>query len=88
LATVEHYFQAQKFAGLPYAEQIRTAQSTKRAKQLGRTRKSPLRGDWEAVKDDVMRRAVLRKFQTHADIRALLLKTCGEGLAENSPGLY
>ena len=46
----------------------------------------PLRKDWELAKDDVMRRAVLKKFETHADIREVLLGTGDEALVENAPG--
>ena len=56
--TVEHYFQAQKFPGMEYAEVIRRAKDPKKAKSLGRSRDWPLRADWEAVKLDIMRRAV------------------------------
>src|SRR4051812_28048060 len=86
--TTEHYFQAQKFAGTPYAEAIRQARTPKRAAEMGRDRAHPLRPDWEAVKDDVMRRAVLRKFETHAEIRAVLLGTGDEELIENTSGDY
>ena len=58
------------------------------AKRLGRQRSRPLRPDWEAVKDDVMRRAVLRKFETHADLRAILLATGDDEIVENSPSDY
>lgn len=86
--TSEHYFQAQKFAGTPYAEQIRRAATPKLAASLGRDRSQPLRPDWETVKDGTMRRAVLRKFEAHADIRAILLDTGTEELVENAPGDY
>lgn len=83
--TCEHYFQAQKFAGTPHAEQIRQVKLPKDAAKMGRDRKRPLRPDWEQVKDDVMRRGVLRKFETHADIREVLLSTDTEEIVENSP---
>jgi ribA/ribD-fused uncharacterized protein len=86
--TSEHYFQAQKFAGTPYAEEIRQARSPMVAARLGRARSRPMRPDWEHVKDDVMRRAVLRKFETHADIRAVLLSTGEELIVENAPNDY
>jgi ribA/ribD-fused uncharacterized protein len=86
--TSEHYFQAQKFAGTPYEEQVRRAATPKQAAEFGRRRDFPLRRDWEAVKDDVMRRAVLRKFETHADIRAILLATGDASIVENAPGHY
>ena len=87
--TSEHYFQAQKFAGAPaHVEEVRRAPSPKQAAMRGRSRARPLRADWEAVKDEVMRRAVLRKFETHADIRAILLGTGDEEIVENAPGDY
>jgi ribA/ribD-fused uncharacterized protein len=86
--TVEHYFQAQKFPGSPYVERIRLAHTPKDAKTLGRSRVVPLRTDWEQVKDDIMRRAVRRKFETHAALRALLLGTGDAVLIEDAPGDY
>jgi ribA/ribD-fused uncharacterized protein len=86
--TAEHCFQAQKFAGTPYEEQIRRAPSPKEAKRLGRSRERPIRDDWEQVKDRVMQEAVRRKFETHADIREKLLATGDASLVESSPGDY
>jgi N-glycosidase YbiA len=83
----EHYFQAQKFLGTDdaYAERIRLANSPMVAARLGRSRSHPIRQDWEHVKDDVMLRAVRRKFETHAEIRDVLLGTGDEELVENAP---
>jgi N-glycosidase YbiA len=86
--TTEHYFQAQKFEDAAYRDRIRTAPTPKLAAELGRSRTMPLRDDWEHIKDDVMYRAVLRKFQTHAQLRDLLLGTGDEELVENAPGDY
>ena len=86
--TSEHYFQAQKFAGTPHVEEVRRAQSPKQAAMRGRSRARPLRADWEQAKDDIMRRGVLRKFETHADLRATLLGTGDEEIVENAPGDY
>jgi ribA/ribD-fused uncharacterized protein len=86
--TVEHYFQAQKFHDSLYAERIRLARTPKDAKTLGRSRAVPLRPDWEQVKDDIMRRAVRRKFETHADLRAVLLGTGDAILIEDAPNDY
>ena len=52
---------------------------------MGRDRKHPLRKDWEQVKDEIMQQGVLRKFETHADIREILLVTGDELIVENSP---
>jgi N-glycosidase YbiA len=48
------------------------------AKKLGGQPDLPFLSDWEQVKDDVMRKAVLQKFRTHADIRAIPLSTLRE----------
>jgi hypothetical protein len=84
-ATSEHYFQAQKFVGTPYLEKVRQTKTPKDAANIGRDRSLPLRRDWEQVKDDVMQKAVLKKFQTHADIQEILLSTSDVLLVENSP---
>jgi N-glycosidase YbiA len=73
--TNEHYFQAQKFPGTDYEEEIRKSKSPANAKKMGRTRKYRLRKDWEQVKDAIMREAVLAKFTQHEDICAILLAT-------------
>lgn len=86
--TTEHYFQAQKFTDLAQQAQIRRAPSPKEAAERGRDRRRPLRQDWERVKDDVMRQAVRCKFETHAEIRAVLLGTCEEEIVENAPHDY
>jgi hypothetical protein len=73
--TVEHYFQAQKFAGTEHEEAIRLAKSPMIAAHMGRSRKRPLRVDWERVKDDVMYQAMRAKFVQHVDLRRALLAT-------------
>lgn len=89
--TVEHYYQAQKFAGgedevvIPL---IYAAPTPEEAAALGRCGDRKLRSDWDMVKTNVMRAAVLKKFLTHADIREVLLVTGDEILVENSPTDY
>jgi len=82
--TTEHYFQAMKFAGTEHEEAVRLAPTAMRAAQMGRDRKRPLRADWEAVKDDVMRAAVLAKFTQHPDLQAQLLLTGDAELVEHT----
>jgi N-glycosidase YbiA len=89
--TVEHYYQAQKFVGsrdgliIPL---IHAAPTPEEAAALGRCSTRKLRSDWDIVKTDVMRAAVLQKFITHAEIRDVLLATGDEVLVENSPTDY
>lgn len=86
--TVEHYFQAQKFHNDAYREQIRLARTPKDAKALGRTRSVALREDWEAVKEEIMFVACLKKFQTHPELAERLKQTGNEILIENAPNDY
>lgn len=83
--TSEHYFQAQKFAGTEHEEPIRLAGTPRVAADMGRDRKRPLRRDWEAVKDDIMREAVLAKFTQHEELREILLGTGDAELVEHTP---
>lgn len=73
--TSEHYFQAQKFKEEKDQEEIRKANSPMLAARMGRDRKRKLRRDWESVKVNVMREAVLAKFTQHDELRELLLST-------------
>jgi N-glycosidase YbiA len=83
--TVEHYFQAQKFTDAAQRERIARAHAPKQAKSLGWNRSIPIRADWEQIKEDVKRRAVLKKFETHTAIGEILLSTGDEELVENAP---
>jgi N-glycosidase YbiA len=58
------------------------------AAKLGRKRTWPLRADWEQVKDEIMFRAVLCKFQIHLDLREILLNTGDADIVENAPNDY
>lgn len=84
--SVEHYFQAQKFFDESYREKIRRVFTAKDAAALGRSRKVPLRRDWEEVKDSVMYQGVLKKFQTHEELKDLLLGTGDADIVETAPG--
>ncbi len=82
--TSEHYFQAQKFVGTKYEEEIRLAKSPRIAAEMGRDRKNPLRSDWETVKDNIMREAVFAKFTQHSKLRKILLDTGDAILIEHT----
>jgi ribA/ribD-fused uncharacterized protein len=82
--TSEHYFQAQKFAGTPHEEEVRQAKSPMIAARMGRSRKRPLRKDWEKVKDDVMLQALRAKFTQHPELKKLLLGTGDAPLVEHT----
>jgi N-glycosidase YbiA len=87
--TSEHYFQAQKFAGhLEHVEALRLMPSPMQVAKAGRSRSRPLRADWEIVRDDIMRKAVLKKFETHSDICKVLFGTGDEDLIEKTTTDY
>ncbi|WP_193195639.1 NADAR family protein [Nostoc sp. MG11] len=90
-STVEHYYQAQKFVGSIDAviiPLIHAAATPEEAAALGRCSTRKCRQDWDLVKTQVMREAVLKKFLAHAEIREVLLTTEDETLVENSPTDY
>lgn len=82
--TAEHFFQAQKFAGTEHEHTVRKAKSPMTAAHLGRSRKLPLRRDWESVKDDIMRQALRAKFTQHEALCTLLLGTGDAVLVEHT----
>jgi ribA/ribD-fused uncharacterized protein len=63
--SVEHYYQAQKYAGSPAAAEIRRAETADRARKLGQNRSLTPRADWDAVKLEVRGRG-----QVHAGPRS------------------
>ncbi|ELY4120764.1 NADAR family protein, partial [Cronobacter sakazakii] len=82
--TVEHYFQAQKFHDEILREKIRSLTSPMEAAKVGRSRNYPLREDWELIKDDVIRFAVLKKFSQNDEAKNILLSTGGAELIEHT----
>ncbi|WIA34857.1 hypothetical protein OEZ86_013155 [Tetradesmus obliquus] len=93
-ASVEHFYQSQKFAGVDHldaaalVESISAALSPEEAAQLGRRveRERPelVRRDWADAKRTVMRAALQAKFSSHAGPRAMLLSTAGTRSSSSS----
>ena len=85
--TVEHYYQAMKFPQDPaWQEEIRMSGSPVRAKKMGLSNEHPVRGDWETVRDRVMKKAPRAKFIQNPAILAILQKTGNRKLEDASPG--
>lgn len=80
--TSEHYFQAQKFFDETIKEKIRRAETPMIAATIGRDRSLPLREDWDAVKEEIMKKALLAKFSNNAEIKSILLSTYPKTLIE------
>jgi len=82
--TVEHCFQAAKFIGTPHEEAIRKLASPMTAARTGRSRKLPLRKDWDSAKDSVMHAAVTAKFAQNPELAEKLLATGDAKLVEHT----
>ncbi len=82
--TSEHYFQAMKFASLADQNEIRKAKTPMEAARKGRDRKRTLKHNWESIKDNVMREALLAKFTQHKMLRMRLLSTKDAMLIEHT----
>ncbi|CAL5223291.1 g5780 [Coccomyxa viridis] len=89
--SVEHFYQAQKFAGVESAqaldiiEEIAQAASPEEAARIGRRNErlqpSLMRTDWPTAKLAVMHAGLKAKFTQHDGPRALLLSTASLGLS-------
>ena len=83
--TVEHFYQSQKFVDKDYSELIRQARTPKGAADLGKSRSEKIKTNWEEIKIDVMLDGVQKKFDTHENLKELLLSTGDTLIIENSP---
>ena len=83
--TTEHYFQAQKFVGTPYYDHIRKLPFPREAFSVSRDPVASrwIRGDWIAVKDNVMLKALRVKFEDPV-LKKLLLSTGNKRLVEHT----
>ena len=79
--TVEHFFQAMKTEDLDYRKRIAWAATPGQAKRMGR--QLQLRPDWEAVKEDYMRIALVKKF-SNPELKAALIATGDADLIEGN----
>ncbi|MCX4026156.1 NADAR family protein [Endozoicomonas sp. SM1973] len=82
--TSEHYFQAMKFESMSDQNDIIKAKTPMDAARKGRDRKKKLRRNWESIKDNIMREAVMAKFSQHAELKSLLLSTGDAQIIEHS----
>jgi DNA-directed RNA polymerase II subunit RPB2 len=85
--TVEHYYQAMKFPSEPaYQEEIRLAPTPARAKKMGLNPGHALRGDWDAIKERVMKDALRAKFTQNPGLLSILQGTGTKRLENVAPG--
>ena len=84
-ATVEHWFQSQKFTNSELQEKIRTCSTPSQAKKLGRMRDPSFKSNWDSVKEEILFQGLKAKFEQNIILQNLLLKTGSEQLIEQSP---
>lgn len=83
--TVEHFYQAQKFAGTPHEEVIRCCRTPMMAKRRATEfTKTYRREDWTEEKERVMLKGLRAKFQQHPDLRSQLLRSGERLLVEHT----
>lgn len=85
----EHYYQFKKFEKTDpqYAQKIRSALTPKDAKKLSMVNdKYP--SNWDNIKVEILKIAVRKKFESHIQLKKLLLSTGNEELIEANPDDY
>lgn len=83
--TNEHYFQSVKFGDVAYREEIRLAETPRKAKELGSSRKYKIVPNWDEERIAVMKTCVRAKFTQHKELKEMLLSTGVKILVEDSP---
>lgn len=89
--TVEHVYQASKFANnSQWRETIRNAGTPSKAKRMGKANSSSIKpsSDWETNKVKVMQYLVYIKFHRHPKLLLKLCETSDAILIENAPNDY
>lgn len=84
--TSEYYFQAMKFPDYPeLQEKIKAMDKASDTKKFALEHRDKMRKDWFSVSMDIMKKAVLAKFEQNKDAQKLLLSTGDKILVENNP---
>lgn len=84
--SVEHYFQANKFAEESRVERVRGCRTAIQAKAIAKMMRAYKRPDWCAIRVDVMRGGIDAKFRQNPELLDLLLGTLPRDLIETAPG--
>lgn len=83
--TVEHYYQAQKFAGSDLELEIQLVDSPMQAKEKAVINRGKYDNDkWQAVKENIMLEALQAKFSQHPQLRERLISTKSRHIAEHT----
>ncbi len=82
--TLEHYYQAMKFAQPEYRQQIRICDTPALATKMGHARKPPRQPDWKKNRMLMMIRGFYIKCRAFEEVANRLLETGNDMLIENS----
>lgn len=86
--SVEHCFQANKFAGTEYERKIRLEKDPVLARELGMRPEQQPGDDWDSNKERVMREALRAKFTHRPELRKKLLATGDNPLIDHEGDKY
>jgi len=82
--TVEHYFQAMRFADLEYRNRVASAESIEQVEKLAKRWFKTKRKDWNKVRTTVMTRALYLQCQMYPEMAEALRDTGDQKLVESS----
>ena len=86
--TVQHYIIAQKYKDTPLLDQIDWTGPLDKTEALVAQTTYPARADWDQVKDDIVRTALVAKFETNLRCRTVLLSTGHEPIVYDAQDEY
>jgi len=82
--TVEHYYQAMKFADPRQRAAIARTESPEAARELAEKHRRAVREDWKTIRQTIMTRGIYIKCRTHPDVAEALLLTDSQKIVERS----
>lgn len=82
--SVEHYYQAMKFAPGELRNAIREVDHPVKAEKLAAKNKKAVRKDWKKVKETFMTRGIYIKCRTHPEVADVLVATGDRKIIESS----
>ncbi|KAJ1558564.1 hypothetical protein HK096_010121, partial [Nowakowskiella sp. JEL0078] len=73
--SIEHYYQSEKFCNEDYCFEIRSAKSSKIARELGHATSIEILPNWKDIREGIMKTGLLAKFTQNENLKNILLLT-------------
>ena len=83
--TSEHAYQASKFFDEKIFQEILTASSAYKSKEIAQKYEKHVKKDWHKIKINIMEKIVRAKLEQHEYIQRKLLETGDREIVEDSP---